>query len=35
MLFYDTECTGHKGIKQVAMAVHEGVMMVYFESIFD
>ncbi|KFY84081.1 hypothetical protein V500_09636 [Pseudogymnoascus sp. VKM F-4518 (FW-2643)] len=35
MVFYDTECTGHMGIKEVAKAVHEGVMMVYFESIFD
>ncbi|OBT68463.1 hypothetical protein VE03_02924 [Pseudogymnoascus sp. 23342-1-I1] len=35
MLFYDTECTGHASLKKVAMAVHEGVMMVYFESIFD
>ncbi|KFY45537.1 hypothetical protein V495_02931 [Pseudogymnoascus sp. VKM F-4514 (FW-929)] len=28
MLFYDTECTGHAGIKKVAMAVHKGIMTV-------
>ncbi|ELR04538.1 hypothetical protein VC83_02296 [Pseudogymnoascus destructans] len=35
MLFYDNECTGHADLKKVAMAVHEGIIMVYFESIFD
>jgi hypothetical protein len=35
MLFYDNECAGHADLKKVAMAVHQGVMMVYFESIFD
>lgn len=35
MVFYDNECTGHASLKEVAKAVHEGVMMVYFESIFD
>ncbi|OBT54464.1 hypothetical protein VE04_03788 [Pseudogymnoascus sp. 24MN13] len=35
MLFYDNECAGHADLKKVAMAVHQGIMMVYFESIFD
>lgn len=35
MVYYDNECAAHASLKQVAKSVHEGVMMVYYESIFD
>jgi hypothetical protein len=35
MVYYDEECEAHKALKAVAKSVHQGVMMVYFESIFD
>lgn len=35
MVYYDNECEAHGRLKEVAKSVHEGVMMVYFESIFD
>ncbi len=35
MEYYDNECEAHKALKAVAKEVHQGVMMVYFESIFD
>lgn len=34
MAYYDNECDAHAALKQVAKAIHKGVMMVYFESIF-
>jgi hypothetical protein len=35
MAYYDTECTAHASLKVVANAVHQGIMMVYYESIFE
>lgn len=35
MAYYDTACAGHASLKVVANAVHEGIMMVYYESIFE
>jgi hypothetical protein len=35
MVYYDDECAAHASLKAVAREVHEGVMMVYYESIFD
>ncbi|PVH73686.1 hypothetical protein DL98DRAFT_606424, partial [Cadophora sp. DSE1049] len=35
MVYYDNECEAHGRLKAVAKSIHEGVMMVYFESIFD
>jgi len=35
MVYYDNECEAHGRLKIVAKSVHEGAMMVYFESIFD
>jgi hypothetical protein len=35
MVYYDNECQAHAALKSVAKAVHQGVMMVYFESIFE
>ncbi|KAH6677262.1 hypothetical protein B0J14DRAFT_583839 [Halenospora varia] len=35
MVYYDDECEAHKSLKAVAKSVHQGAMMVYFESIFD
>jgi hypothetical protein len=35
MVYYDNECEAHGRLKVVAKSVHEGAMMVYFESIFD
>ncbi|KAF2155452.1 stress responsive A/B barrel domain-containing protein [Myriangium duriaei CBS 260.36] len=30
--FYDKECSAHKNLKSYAASVHQGVMMVYFQS---
>jgi hypothetical protein len=35
MVYYDNECEAHGRLKAVAKLVHEGVMMVYFQLIFD
>jgi hypothetical protein len=35
MEYYDNDCEAHKALKMVAKEVHQGIMMVYFESIFD
>jgi hypothetical protein len=35
MKYYDNDCAAHAALKVVAKSVHQGVMMVYFESIFD
>ena len=35
MVYYDNECQAHAALKAFAKTVHQGVMMVYFESIFD
>jgi hypothetical protein len=35
MVYYGNECEAHKSLKAVAKVVHQGMMMVYFESIFD
>ncbi|TVY82770.1 hypothetical protein LSUE1_G001601 [Lachnellula suecica] len=35
MVYYDNECEAHGRLKAVAKSVHEGAMMIYFESIFD
>jgi hypothetical protein len=35
MVYYDKECKAHERLKGVAKGVHQGAMMVYFESIFD
>ncbi|KAG4427580.1 hypothetical protein IFR05_016935, partial [Cadophora sp. M221] len=33
MLYYDEECGAHGKLKAFAKGVHEGAMMVYFESV--
>ncbi len=35
MVYYDNECEAHTALKKVAISVHEGAMMVYYESIHD
>jgi hypothetical protein len=35
MVYYDNECEAHGKLKAIAKSVHQGAMMVYFESIFD
>ena len=35
MEYYDNECEAHKALKVVAKEVHQGIMTIYFESIFD
>jgi hypothetical protein len=35
MVYYDNECEAHAALKSVAKTLHQGVMMVYYESIFD
>ncbi len=34
MEYYDNECEAHKALKAVAKEVHQGIMTVYFESLF-
>jgi len=33
--YYDKECAAHKELAAFAKSVHDGVMMVYFESVVD
>ena len=33
MVYYDEECEAHKKLKAFAKGVHQGAMMVYFESV--
>ncbi|KAH6721013.1 hypothetical protein DL95DRAFT_354565 [Leptodontidium sp. 2 PMI_412] len=33
MVYYDEECEAHRKLKAFAKGVHEGAMMVYFESV--
>ncbi|KAK0113957.1 hypothetical protein ONS95_014202 [Cadophora gregata] len=33
MLYYDEDCEAHKKLKAFAKGVHQGAMMVYFESV--
>ncbi|EAS29429.3 stress responsive A/B barrel domain-containing protein [Coccidioides immitis RS] len=33
MKYYDNDCQAHASLKAVAKDVHQGVMMVYFESV--
>ena len=35
MVYYDNECQAHAALKGFAKTVHQGAMMVYYESIFD
>ena len=35
MAYYDSECEAHNSLKAVAKSVHQGAMMVYFESVFE
>ncbi|QYS97885.1 Stress-response A/B barrel domain-containing protein [Trichoderma simmonsii] len=35
MLYYDNECAAHASLKSVAKTLHQGALMVYYESIFD
>jgi hypothetical protein len=35
MAYYDDKCEAHAALKGVAKTLHQGAMMVYFESIFD
>ncbi|XXG99998.1 hypothetical protein Hte_006340 [Hypoxylon texense] len=35
MVYYDDQCAAHAELKAFARTVHQGAMMVYFESIFD
>ncbi|RDW59072.1 hypothetical protein BP5796_11996 [Coleophoma crateriformis] len=35
MKYYDNECEAHAALKKVAKPLLQGMMMVYFESIFD
>lgn len=34
MAYYDNDCEAHAALKGVAKQLHQGVMMVYFQSIF-
>lgn len=33
MVYYDEECEAHGKLKEFAKSVHQGAMMVYFESV--
>ncbi|KAI0167698.1 stress responsive A/B barrel domain-containing protein [Pestalotiopsis sp. NC0098] len=35
MKYYDNDCKAHAELKGFAKTVHQGVMMVYYESILD
>ncbi|RYP70711.1 hypothetical protein DL769_004882 [Monosporascus sp. CRB-8-3] len=35
MAYYDNKCEAHANLKLFAKTVHQGAMMVYYESIFD
>ncbi|PVH76666.1 stress responsive A/B barrel domain-containing protein [Cadophora sp. DSE1049] len=35
MVYYDEECEAHKKLKAFAKGVHQGAMMVYFESVTE
>ncbi|KAH6651536.1 stress responsive A/B barrel domain-containing protein [Truncatella angustata] len=35
MQYYDNECKAHVELKSFAKTVHQGAMMVYYESILD
>lgn len=33
MKYYDNECEAHVALKKVASSIHQGLMMVYFQSV--
>lgn len=35
MEYYDNECKAHQELKAVAKSMHQGVAMIYFESVLD